>query len=285
MVSSSPIFRKLFLSALALIAVTLALVDFYVTRSVAQQHVDAVNARLTAQARILRVEAADASATQLQAWAHRSARSAQARITVIDPRGVVLADSEHDPEGMENHGGRPEILQAYAGKTGFSIRHSATLGRDLCYVAMPLADAARPGWVIRLAIPLRDVDAAIGAVRWQIFGASSVAALIALAMAWYFSRGFTRRVRRLQAFAGRLPAAAGAGKGAAVANDELGMLASSLSEAAARLRDMGVSFGNDAFARAVGAQQPPAQGPPVVELVRDPHLLHLLKRSLASREH
>ncbi|MFB3825456.1 MAG: ATP-binding protein [Bryobacteraceae bacterium] len=313
MVASSPIFRKLFLSALALIAVTLALVDFYVSRYVAGQHVRAVEARLAAQARLLRAEAAGVEAARLEAWARQAAQNAQARITIIDPRGVVLADSEHGPESMENHAGRTEIRKAYGGGMGFAIRRSATLGRDLCYLAMPLADPARPGWVIRLAIPLRDVDAAIAAIRWRVFGASGAAALIALAMAGFFSRNFTRRVRRLQAFAVRLPDSAGSGKLAADANDELGMLASSLTQAAARLRDlfdqvstesarretilasmaegvlaldggMRVSFCNDAFARAAGARPPVPEGLSAVELVRDPRLLELLKRSLASRE-
>ena len=59
-----------------------------------------------------------------------------ARVTVIDNTGRVLADSQHDPETMENHSNRPEVQQAFASGEGQSVRHSATLGRDLVYRAV-----------------------------------------------------------------------------------------------------------------------------------------------------
>src|ERR1700731_1461498 len=37
-------------------------------------------------------------------------QAAGARATVIDPTGKVLADSEADPDGMDNHAGRKEFV-------------------------------------------------------------------------------------------------------------------------------------------------------------------------------
>jgi hypothetical protein len=37
------------------------------------------------------------------------AKEENIRITVVDPQGVVVADSEENPQGMENHRGRPKI--------------------------------------------------------------------------------------------------------------------------------------------------------------------------------
>src|SRR6185503_16825701 len=134
----------------------------------------------------------------LEDWAKRAALRARARITVVDPGGLVLADSEHDPETMENHSGRPEIREAYQGRVGASVRHSATLDHDLCYVALPLRYAAKSGYVLRLALPLEELDAAIAAVRRRIVQASLLALVLALLLAYLFSANFTRRVRRLQ---------------------------------------------------------------------------------------
>lgn len=58
------------------------------------------------------------------------------RITVIDPKGVVLFDSfVDDYKSMENHFHRPEVQKALYNETGANIRHSATTGQDFYYYA------------------------------------------------------------------------------------------------------------------------------------------------------
>src|SRR5205807_2752639 len=81
------------------------------------------------------------------------ARSAGARLTIITPDGTVLADSEADPSHMENHRDRPEIQEAFRGRTGSSTRTSPTIGTKFLYVAVPLNRGA-----LRLAMPLSDVN-------------------------------------------------------------------------------------------------------------------------------
>ncbi|MBZ5515399.1 MAG: PAS domain-containing sensor histidine kinase, partial [Acidobacteriia bacterium] len=208
----------------------------------------------------------------------------------------VLADSQHDPETMENHGNRPEVLEAHRSGQGAAIRHSATLNHDLCYLAMTFAYDGKPGHILRLAVPLEDVDAAIAAVRWRILGASVAAALVALIVAYFFSRSFTHRISRLRAFAeGLVDARLPAGGLAADAEDELGSLARSLDRTATQLRELvdglslesadnelRVTFCNQAFARAVGRSGDVPQRLPLLELVRDPDLLDMLTLVLAS---
>src|SRR5215471_12907052 len=160
----SSIFFKMLLSGILLIGVTLLIMDFYLTRYMADQQTEAVEQRLAAQARVLAGEL-PGQAAALETWALSAEQRAEARITIIDPRGIVLADSQHDPETMENHAGRPEIREARQGRIGHAIRHSATLNRDLCYLAFPIERDGRPGFVLRLAVPLAELDTAIGAVR------------------------------------------------------------------------------------------------------------------------
>src|SRR5690242_6336595 len=100
--------------------------DFYLTRYMAGRETEAVEQRLLSQARILAGDLATQTAA-LEAWAKSAEQLAGARITIIDPRGTVLADSQHDPETMENHSGRPEIAGARQGRISTAIRHSATL--------------------------------------------------------------------------------------------------------------------------------------------------------------
>ena len=308
---SSPVFRKLFLSALLLTATTLVVLDFYLTRYTARRQVESVQQQLAAEARILAGELTAVAPPGVEEWAHNAETRAQARITVIGPDGVVLADSGHDPETMENHRDRPEVQAALRGAAGASVRHSATLGRDLCYVALPSTYLGRSGFVLRLALPLREIDVLIAAVRGRILAASAVAAILALGMAYVFSRRFTRRLSRIQRFAAGLVKARFSESLEPETDDEFGALAESLNHMARQLRDfldqlsvesarrdailasmvegvlavdneLRVIFCNPSFARAVGAHWPVAEQVPVLQLVRDPAFLDLLNRAVAT---
>ena len=70
-----------------------------------------------------------------QKFADRIKQSIDARVTIIDKDGRVLADSDADYTRMENHLNRDEILEAGLKGTGSSVRRSKTLNKDLIYVA------------------------------------------------------------------------------------------------------------------------------------------------------
>ncbi len=310
---SSSIFRKLLWSGFLVIAGTLLVLDFYLTRYTARQQVEAVERRLAAQARILEGELPAVAPADLEAWARAAGDRAKARVTVIDQKGLVLADSHHDPETMENHAGRPEIQEAMQGRIGSSLRHSATLDRDLCYLAAPILDSGQRGAVLRLAVPLEQLDTAIAAVRWRIIGASLVAAALGLGLAYLFSRSLTQRIHRIKTFAEGLVEARFSEPPLPHADDELGALAHSLGHMAGQIRDLvdrlslesarrdailasmlegvlavnnelRILFCNHSFARALGAREPVIEGLPLLELARDPELLDLFTRVLVSGE-
>jgi two-component system phosphate regulon sensor histidine kinase PhoR len=309
----SSLFRKLLASAFLLIAVTLVVLDFYLTRYIADREVQSVEQRLEAEARILQTEAAQVPRPQLEDWAQQAAQRSGARITIVDPKGVALADSSHDPATMENHATRPEIMAAYRQGVGSSTRHSTTLNQDLCYLALRLTYHDEPGYILRLAVPLGDVDSSIAALRWRILWASLYAALVALIFAYFFSQSFTQRIARLRVFAEGLVGAHFSQAPLPNADDELGALGRSLSTTALQLRDLvdrlsvesaqreailasmvegvlavdsslRITFANASFARAVGAPNPIPARMPLVELVRDPELREVLTRVLTAGE-
>ena len=57
------------------------------------------------------------------------------RVTLIDKDGNVIAESDVDPNGMDNHKNRPEIFAASYKRYGVAIRESKTLHKELLYVA------------------------------------------------------------------------------------------------------------------------------------------------------
>ena len=93
----------------------------------------------------------------------QAARAADARVTVIDSTGKVLADSEADPAKMENHATRPEFVSALHGQVGSSTRLSHTIGVELLYVAVPI-----PGGAVRMAYPLSSIREANRRIRHRL---------------------------------------------------------------------------------------------------------------------
>ena len=154
MMVASPMFRKLLLRSLLVILVAVVALDFLLTRYVAYHETRNAEKQLQAQARILTDDVAGLPADGLASWTKQANQRSRTRITLIAPGGRVLADSEADARRMENHAGRPEIRQALQGRPGSSVRHSATLDRDLLYLALPVTFQGRAGHVLRLAVPL-----------------------------------------------------------------------------------------------------------------------------------
>jgi len=196
----SPLFRNLLLSTFVLIAGTLLVLDSFLTSYITRREIQSAQERLIAEARILRGELEGVDTVRVQNWAKEVSERSDTRVTFVDPKGMVLADSEHDPLTMENHADRPEILQARHGQTGTSIRHSATLNRDLCYVALSTPYRGITGFLLRLAVPLEQVDSAVATVRGWLLGTSLIALVLSMLIAYAFSARFARRIRRIQSF-------------------------------------------------------------------------------------
>ena len=57
------------------------------------------------------------------------------RMTIITPEGIVLLDSSAIAANMENHAGRPEVVDAFSSGTGEALRYSDTLGSEMYYYA------------------------------------------------------------------------------------------------------------------------------------------------------
>jgi two-component system phosphate regulon sensor histidine kinase PhoR len=89
-----------------------------------------------------------------------------ARVTIIDTSGKVLADSRHDHHTMENHSNRPEIIDALKGKTSSWHRFSFTLVDDMLYAAIPVFN--REGsiiLVVRTAMNTIELENELSSLR------------------------------------------------------------------------------------------------------------------------
>jgi two-component system phosphate regulon sensor histidine kinase PhoR len=238
--------------------------------------------------------------------AAQEGQSAGARVTIIDPRGQVLADSETLPSSLENYGTRPEFVAALSGKIGRDERPSATVGTPFLFVAAPIA-----GGAVRLAYPLSDVEAISAQVRGRLARATGLAFLFALLVAAIAAHWSARRLERIVDVAGRIAEGDLQARIRETSQDEVGRVAAAIDGTARRveqsfaavrssqrqletllnsMQDAVIAVSAEGLVQ--WANQPMdrlvPQGTrlhqPVVETIRDPDFLATVKEATTTRE-
>ena len=98
----------------------------------------------------------------LDKWSKKWGKKIDARITMINKKGKVIADSTYNPNEMDNHLNRPEIKAIINGnKKGFSIRNSDTLNMDMLYIALPVIEDGEVVAFMRLAKSLEEINTVV----------------------------------------------------------------------------------------------------------------------------
>jgi two-component system phosphate regulon sensor histidine kinase PhoR len=126
------------------------------------------------------------------------------RITLIDPTGVVLEDSEvpaSQLSTLDNHGTRAEVAAALGGRTGRIDRVSASVGRRLMYVAIP----GGPG-VVRLAADMEQVSQTVRRTQGGVILAALLALLLGAVLAFVAGRAIARPLTVISNAAGSIAA-------------------------------------------------------------------------------
>lgn len=148
-----------------------------------------VRSNLERQASLLR-EALPADSMEWTHFTERFGAAGGVRVSLIDSSGRVRADTDVPPENLpqvENHSTRPEVMAALAGGVGQAKRRSATIGSDLMYVAI----TGGPG-VIRVAMPLDQVDLLVERSQRSVLVAALLALLLGVPLAYLAGRAITK---------------------------------------------------------------------------------------------
>jgi two-component system, OmpR family, phosphate regulon sensor histidine kinase PhoR len=119
------------------------------------------------------------------------------RITVISPRGIVLADTDENPEKMENHAARIEIAQALSGKMGATVRYSNTVKKKMLYVALPIYKSKELIGVSRVSMYINYIDELYSELRNKILLITALVMLISIIIILLFSRQITNPIKEL----------------------------------------------------------------------------------------
>lgn len=228
----SRIFLKLFLAALLIIAACTLTLNVLIRRSWEGMLRDQVETSLRQKALMFASRVETSLPASLPEITMQAAKAAEARVTVIDSTGKVLADSETDAETMENHSNRPEFISALHGQVGSSTRMSRTTGTELLYVAAPV-----PGGAVRMAYPLTAIRDANHHIRRELIEGSVLAALVAMLLAFVATQSIGRRLMRITDFAERVAAGDLSARIEEESNDEIAHVASALDKTARKLEN------------------------------------------------
>ncbi len=234
---------RIALPYVALILVATLGLTVYVSDQVRRVRLADLEAQLLADARLLAGDAAPLiqAGTPPPTWdkiARRWADPLEARVTIIGADGVVLGESHEDRAQMDNHLLRPEVRQALKTGQGSSTRFSTTMGYEMMYAAVPIqAGDGQVLGVMRVALPLREIEANVGHLRQGIMLAGLLVALLATLLAVFLAGRTTEPIRQLTAVARRLAAGDLDARLFPSGRDEVGQLTHAFNHMADQIRD------------------------------------------------
>lgn len=125
------------------------------------------------------------------------------RVTFITLDGIVVGDSESDPDRMDNHAHRQEIESAAGGKVGSAIRYSHTVGQNMLYVADRVTTGEFDGYV-RLSMSLATVEKGLAQGWFWMFGGLLILFLVAGLVSYRVAAGLTKPLEQITRVAHRI---------------------------------------------------------------------------------
>ncbi len=136
----------------------------------------------------------------LQSMASRLGEDTGMRVTFIDIDGIVLADSDADAAALEDHSTREEVREAMQGEVGSAERESDTTGQAYLYTAIP----PRDGLIVRVALPLEEVQERLDRSRLAMFLVGLAVAAVGLLVVWLVARRLAAPIEKLTASVDRI---------------------------------------------------------------------------------
>ena len=226
----SRIFIKLLAAFVAVIFVATLALDLSVRKAWEESLFQEIHTALVQKVRVLADEVEHERQRPITELAQQFGDAVDARVTIIDSSGRVLADTRAHPNEMENHATRPEFVAALHGQSGSSTRTSHTVGIPFLYVAAPVA-----GGAVRLAYPLDSIQKMTRSVRLHLLAASGISLALATLLAALISQLIARRLRRIVVFANHISAGDLSARLDETATDEIAQVAAALDQTARKL--------------------------------------------------
>jgi len=233
---------RLYPPYLAIILVSLLLVTWYASRVLHNSYREQIAGALERECLILKGQmvplVTEGNRAQVDRLCKRYGSETKTRITVIEPNGVVIVDSNKDPGTMDNHSRRPEVVEAVAHGFGRSVRYSATLGVDMMYVAFPMKRGSRSLGVVRTSVPLTQIEKRSATLYSRVFLGAFVVAIAAAVLSLLISKWISRPLVQMKEGAERFSRGDFEYRLPVPKSAEMGSLAESVNQMVERLQEL-----------------------------------------------
>jgi two-component system phosphate regulon sensor histidine kinase PhoR len=185
-------FLKAFASYVILVLLAIAVMDFFLTPKIKDIIAKSIEDEMIGIAKTIALMPGGS----IESKVPEIAKELNMRVTLVDPSGRVIADSEADAKKMDNHLNRPEIEQARMGGQGKATRFSVTLQESMLYVALPIQEKNELKGYIRLAHSRAKVSESLDDLYQALYLTMYIIAIPSLILAFIFSRKIGARRNR-----------------------------------------------------------------------------------------
>ncbi|MFH1201662.1 MAG: ATP-binding protein [Candidatus Omnitrophota bacterium] len=236
---------KLLFSYVFVILFSFSLIAFFLDKNLEENSLQDLKNSLINQAQLIESQLSTKNLTQtdiasLETLVNSLSSKIKSRITIVDTKGQVLADSEKSREEvlkMENHADRPEIKSALSGLVGGEIRYSATLKINMLYVAVPIRVKDEITGVVRLALPLVNVQKMLFNIRKSILFSVLFALGLAFVLGSMLTSGIIKTINKIIHASRKFSSGDFSHKIYHDSTDEIGELADTLNKMAQDIED------------------------------------------------
>jgi len=193
---------QLFPSHVIVLICAMLAVAWYGTHSLKEFYVEQMAAFLEAQSSLILSDITELTTAgklkELDTFCRETGKKISTRITVVEPDGTVICDSERDYRSMQNHASRPEIMQSLAGNRGTSQRYSTTTRQQMLYVAIPIRKDREINGVLRASKPLTAIENELQGLLARVIAAIIVVVAFAAFVALVLARKISQPLEQMK---------------------------------------------------------------------------------------
>jgi len=236
---------KIIFSYIFIVLVSFSFIAFFLDKNLEENSLREIESSLVTQANLIEgqipaLNLKNEDSIYLEMLAKDLKPKIKCRITIINLKGKVLADSEKTNQeilAMENHSGRPEVRAALEGSTSIDTRYSSSLKIDMLYVALPIKDKNEIIGILRLALPLESVQRTLFVIRKTVLLGLSFALGLALILGLIVASHAIKPINRMIQASRKYSEGDFSRRIIQASKDELGQLAGTLNKMAQGLED------------------------------------------------
>ncbi len=219
-----------------LIMLSVLILNFYVGLKLKGEYEEKISKRLSSNAflvgDLLKEDIAAGKHDIIQKKVRELAGKLNVRVTIIDGSGTVLGDSDKDPGSMEDHENRPEVIRALKDGAGESTRYSDTVEYNMKYVAVAISHGRKQIGVVRLALPIQEVESQFRIIYKAVLTGGIIAILFTLISGYFISKSIINPISEMKEVAQAISEGDFNKRAKINSEDELGVLARSLNRMA-----------------------------------------------------